>query len=156
MWPSLRTALSWQMIPRNLRNICTTRNNCRDALPCGNIALKLPPIFTCWWRSLLVATSKFGLLTIRQYGATRKHQTVSSRWQVRSEKAKKWEASTLTPAIISVHLPKPFSTDLTIKPDSVLTNLIRKDGVQSWLMLNIYPIRHFYRDTITRNVANQG
>ena len=26
----------------------------------------------CWWRNLLVTTSKFGLLTIRQHSATRK------------------------------------------------------------------------------------
>ena len=29
--------------------------------------------FTCWWRSLLPATCKFSLLTIRQHSATRKH-----------------------------------------------------------------------------------
>ena len=32
----------------------------------------------------------------------------------------------------SVHLSKPVSTDLTIKPDSVLTNPVGKDGVRSW------------------------
>ena len=41
---------------------------------------------------------------------------------------------TLITATTSVHLPKPVSTDLTVKPDSVLTNPIRKDGVQSWSM----------------------
>ena len=30
--------------------------------------------------------------------------------------------------------PKPVSTDLTINPDSVLTNLTGNDGVRSWLM----------------------
>ena len=30
-------------------------------------------IFTSWWRSLLVATSKFGVLTIRRHSATSKH-----------------------------------------------------------------------------------
>ena len=34
----------------------------------------------------------------------------------------------------SVHLPKPVTTDLAIWIDSVLTNPIGKDGVQSWLM----------------------
>ena len=38
---------------------------------------------------------------------------------------------------------------------SVLINPIGK-GVQSWSMENIYPMRHFYCDTITRRVANQG
>ena len=42
-----------------------------------------------------------------------------------------WESQKAT---TSVHLPKPVSTDLTIKPDSVLTNPIGKDGVQSWSM----------------------
>ena len=31
-------------------------------------------------------------------------------------------------ATTTVHLPKPVSTNLTIKPDSVLTNPIGKDG----------------------------
>ena len=38
------------------------------------------------------------------------------------------------PATTSIHLPKPVSTDLTIKPDSVLTNPIEKDELQSWFM----------------------
>ena len=33
------------MTPRNLRNIHATGNSCRDALPCGKMALKLPPYF---------------------------------------------------------------------------------------------------------------
>ena len=50
-----------------------------------------------------------------------------------------WESQkqvsiTLIIATTSIHLPKPVSTYLTIKPDSVLTNPIGKDGVQSWLM----------------------
>ena len=59
---------------------------------------------------------------------------VSSRWQVRSEKAKKRKGSTLVTATTSVHLPKPVLTDLTIKPHLVLTNPIGKDGVRSWSM----------------------
>ena len=51
----------------------TTGNSCRDALPRANMALKLPWFFTYRWRSLLAATSKFGLLTIRWHNATRKH-----------------------------------------------------------------------------------
>ena len=41
---------------------------------------------------------------------------------------------TIVTATTSVHLPKPVLADLTIKPDSVLTKPIGKDGVQSWLM----------------------
>ena len=33
------------MTPRDLRNIHATRNSCRDALPCANMALKLPLYF---------------------------------------------------------------------------------------------------------------
>ena len=33
------------MMPRNLRNIHTTGNSCRDALPCTNMAPKLPGYF---------------------------------------------------------------------------------------------------------------
>ena len=33
------------MIPRDLRNIHTTKNSCRDALPCANMALKLARFF---------------------------------------------------------------------------------------------------------------
>ena len=33
------------MSPMDLRNIHTTRNSCRDALPCANMALKLPWYF---------------------------------------------------------------------------------------------------------------
>ena len=34
-------------------------------------------------------------------------------------------------ATTGVHLPEPVSTDLSIKPDSVLTNPIGKDGVRT-------------------------
>ena len=141
------------MTPRDLRNIHTTGSSCRDALPCMNMALKLPRYFYL----LMVATSKFGLFNIRWHSATRKHLFPYPHGD-RSGlgKPKKRISITLITATTSVHLPKPVSTDLTIKPDSVLTNPIGKDGVQSWSMENIYPIRHFYRDTITRRVANQG
>ena len=33
------------MTPRDLRNIHTTGNSCRDALPCAKMALKLPQYF---------------------------------------------------------------------------------------------------------------
>ena len=43
--------------------------------------------------------------------------------------SQKWISITLITATTSAHLPNPVSTDLTIKPDSVLTNPIGKDGV---------------------------
>ena len=49
-------------------------------------------------------------------------------------KPKKGEASTLITATASACPPKPFPTDLTIKPDSVLANPVRKDRVGGWLM----------------------
>ena len=52
---------------------------------------------------------------------------VSSRLQLRSKKVKTG-ASTLITSTASVHLPKPASADLTIKPGSVVTNPIAKDG----------------------------
>ena len=43
-----------------------------------------------------------------------------------------WESQKrIIAATTSIHLPKPVSTDLTIKPDSILTNPIGKDGVQT-------------------------
>ena len=38
----LKTHLSQKMTHRDLRNICTTRNTCKDTLPWPNMALKLP------------------------------------------------------------------------------------------------------------------
>ena len=71
-----------------LGNIHATRNSCRDTYPCATGHERYPGIFTCWRRRVLVATSNFGLLTIKRHSAIRKY-SVSSRWQVRSEKAKK-------------------------------------------------------------------
>ena len=51
-----------------------------------------------------------------------------------SEKAKKGSASTLITATTSIHFPKPISTNLTIKLDSVFTNPTGKDGVSGWSM----------------------
>ena len=47
-----------------------------------------------------------------------------------------WESQkrisfTLITGTTSIHLPKPVSTNLIIKPDSVLINPVGKDGVQS-------------------------
>ena len=43
-------------------------------------------------------------------------------------------ASTVIIATIGVHLPKSALTDVTMKSNSVLTNPMGKDGVQSWLL----------------------
>ena len=100
-------------------------NSCRDALPCMKMALKLP-----WYFYQLMEKPLGRYFQVRSpyYQAAQCNQKtpipVSSRWQVRSEKARKGKASTLITATTSVHLPRSVWTDLTIKPDSVLTNPI--------------------------------
>ena len=44
------------------------------------------------------------------------------------ESQKGWASTPIT-STTSIHLPKLVSTDLTLKSDSVLTNLVGKDGV---------------------------
>ena len=65
---------------------------------------------------------------------------VWSRWQVRSQKIKKGQASTLITAITSKHLPKLVSTDLTIKSDSVLTNPHKKKKRKRLTKLDTIPV----------------
>ena len=120
------------MTPRDLKNIHTTGNSCRDTLPYANLALKLSKYF------YLLMEKPFGhyfQVWSPYYQAPQHNQKihipVSSKWQVRSEKAKKGQISTLIPATISIHLPKPVSNDLTIKPDSVLINPIGKMGCEA-------------------------
>ena len=125
------------MTPWDSGNIHTTGNSCRDALPCANMALKLPQYFYLLMEKPL---GRYFQVQSPYYQVAECNQKtlipVSSKLQVRSEKAKKGYTSTLITATTSVHLPKPVPTDLTIKPDSVLTKPIGNDGVQ-----NIYPIR---------------
>ena len=111
------------MSPRDLRNIHTTRNSCRDALPCANMALKLP-----WYFYMLMEKPLGCYFQVRN--------TYSCNLKVTGQvwESQKSISITLITATTSIHLPKPVSTDLTIKPDSVLTNPIGKDGVRSWLM----------------------
>ena len=123
------------MTPRDFRNIHTTGNSCRDALPCTNMTLKLPQYFSLQMEKPL---GRYYLVRSPYYQAAQCNQKtpipVSSRCQVRSGKAKIRISVTLITATTSIHLPKPVSTDLTIKQDSVLTNPIGKDGVRSWSM----------------------
>ena len=48
--------------------------------------------------------------------------------------SQKWQVLTLITATTTIHLPKPISTDLTIKPDSALTTPIGEDEMQGWLV----------------------
>ena len=59
------------MTPRDLGNIHTTGNSCRDALPYVNKALKLP-----WYFDLLMEKPLgcyFGVLTIRRHSVAKRH-----------------------------------------------------------------------------------
>ena len=130
----------WELICRNkwhpgTSEIHTTGCSCRDALPCANMTLKLPLYFYLLMEKPL---GRYFQVRSPYYQAAQYNQKtpipVSSRWQIRSGKSKKRISITLITATTSVDLPKPVSTDLTIKPDSVLTNPIGKDGVRSWSM----------------------
>ena len=116
------------MTPRDVRNIHTTGNTCRDALPRANMALKLP-----WYFYLLMEKPLgryFQVWSPYCQVAQCNQKTpipISSGWQVRSEKTKK--RLTLITTTTSIHFPKPISTDLTIKPNSVLTSAIGEEGL---------------------------
>ena len=108
------------MTPRDLGHIHNTRNSCWGCTSMHEHGAKTT--LTWWWRSLLATTSKAGLLTVRQHSATR------NTW-----------ASALITATTGVHLPKPASTDLTIKPNcpnygpsSVITDQISNLTEQSF------------------------
>ena len=135
MWPSQRTHLSYQMTPRDLSNNRTTVNSCRDALPCADMAQNLPWYF---YELMEKPLGRYFQVWSAYYQVAQCNQKtpipISSRWQVRSEKAKKGSASTLITATASVHLPKPVSTDLTMKSDSVLTNPTGIDVLWGWSM----------------------
>ena len=77
------------MTPRNLRNIHTTRNSCRDALPCANMALKLPRYFYLLMEKPL---GRYFQVQSPYYQVAQCNQKtpipISSRWQVRSNKTK--------------------------------------------------------------------
>ena len=123
------------MTPKDLRNVQTTGNSCWDALPCGIIALKLPRYFYLLMEKPLGCYFQVRSPYYQEAQCNQKRPIpVSSRGEVRSEKARKGSASTVIIVTTSIHLPKTVSTDLTINPDSVLTNPIGKDGVRSWSM----------------------
>ena len=137
------------MTPRDLKNIHTTGNSCRDTLPCANMALKLPRYFY-----LLMEKPLGHYFQVRSpyYQAAQCNQKtlilVSSRWQASSEKAKKKISIKTNHSYHHPSSPKPVPTDLAIKPDSDLTNPVGKDGGVKLVGVN-YP---FCCDTITRRL----
>ena len=74
----------------NLRNIHTTGNSCRDALPCANMALKLSQYFYLLIEKPLGRYFQVQSLYYQPAQCNQKTPIpISSRWQVRYEKAKK-------------------------------------------------------------------
>ena len=104
------------MTPRDLRNIHTSL--CDMALKLSQYFYLLMEKPSCCY--FHVWSPKYQVA----HGNQKTPIPVSSRWQVRSGKAKKGWVPTLITANTSVHLPTPVSTDLTIKSDLVLTNPI--------------------------------
>ena len=94
------------------RKYHTTRNSCRDALPCANMALKLPRYF---YMLMEKPPGCYFQVQSPYYQAAQCNQKtpilVSSKWQVRSEKAKK----RIITATTGVHLAKPVSTNILMK-----------------------------------------
>ena len=132
LWPSLRTHLSYQMTRRELRNIYSTGNSCRDALPCANMALKLPR-----YLYLLMENPLGRYFPVRRHKTTRKHLFLYHQFDrsglTESQKKKRISIHTNT-ATTSVNLTKSVSTGPTIDSDSSLTSPIGKDEVWDWTM----------------------
>ena len=112
------------MTPRDLRNIHTIRNSCRDALPCMNMALKLP-----WYCYLLMekCLDRYFKVHSPYYQAAQCNQKTPIPENTYSQKRISIKLITAT---TSIHLPTPVSTYLTIKSDSVLTNQTGTDGAR--------------------------
>ena len=105
------------MTPRHLRNI-HTRSSCR-------VGTKTTPYFDLLMEKPLGCCFQVRSPYDQVVQCNRKHLSLYPQGD-RSGlgKSKKGEASTPITATTRVHLPRPVSTDLTIKPDSVLTNPI--------------------------------
>ena len=108
------------MTPRDLRNIHTARNSCRDALPssCVNMDLKLPSILpadgeaSSWSLLPSLLSLLSGSTRTVQPENTYSHILQGDRSGLRKPKTR---ISIITiSATTSVHLPKPVSTDLII------------------------------------------
>ena len=128
----------WELICRII--IHTTGNSCRDALRCTNMALKVPWYFYLLMEKPLSCYFQIWSLYYQAAQCTQKTPILLSwRWQIRSEKAKKKkkkERITINTnhSYHEYSFPQAVSTDLTVKPDSVLTNLVGKNGMWSWLI----------------------
>ena len=102
------------MTPRDLRNIHTTGNSCRDALPCTNMALKLPRYIY-----LLMEKPTGHYFHVRspyckEHITTRKPLFLYPKCDKPGLRnpIKDKHQSTLIRCTTSIHLAKPVSTDL--------------------------------------------
>ena len=120
------------MTPRDLGNIHTNENSCMDNFHAQH-GTKTIPVFlpADGEASWLLLPSSVSLLTS---GTVQPENTYSSILKVTGQlrEGQKRIRSTLITTTTIIHLPKPVSTDLTIKSDLVLTNPIGRDGVQGW------------------------
>ena len=134
------------MTLRDLRDINTTRNSCRDAFLCENMTLKLHQYFYLLMEKPL-GPLLAGLVSLLSGRTVQPENIYSCILKVTGQVLESQKrTSTLITATTSLHPPKPVSTDLR-KPGSVLTNPIGKDGVWSWSMENIYSIKHLKTST---------
>ena len=108
----------WGMTSRDLGNIHNTKHSCRDTLLCG-MAIKLPQYF-------YLLMEKFVLLTIMQHSVTRNHYSC-----ILEVTGQFWDSQKR----ISININQSYhhrssQVRLINDLDSILTNLIRKAGMQ--------------------------
>ena len=137
------------MTLRDPRNIYTTKNSCKDALPCANMALKLHRHFYLF----LVVTSKLSLLTIRRCSKTRKHLFQYPQGDRSGLRTPKKRISINTNH--SYHQRSSPSASINWcnnKARFIFNQLYRK----RWCAKLVTVKRLLHHDTITRRVTNQG
>ena len=146
------------MTPRVLRNIYTTGSSCRDAPLCANMVLKLPRYFY-----LLMEKPLRCYFQVRSsyYQAAQWNQKalipVPNRWKVRSEKAKKKRININSNH--SYHQRSSPSDSLNWSNNKARFSFNqpnRKRWGVKLLDVNHLPLPHFYHETITKWVSNQG
>ena len=113
-------------------NSLVVTNDTQGPPEIADMALQLPQYFYQPMEKILVATSKFGVLTIRWHSATRKHLFLYPQGDRSGLRKPKSKSINTNYSYHQHYLPQPVSIDQTIISDSVLTNSVGKDGVQGW------------------------
>ena len=111
LWKGTVSAQFWMNHPKRCRNCAFTKNFCT--------------------KKIGITSVFYAVLTIGSHSASRKHLFLYPQGD-RSGLRKPKKVIRVT---ASAHLPKPVSTDLTIKSDSGLMNPIGKDGVQAGIFI---------------------